>query len=111
VLKLEDKIEDNLGDEISVICAKMTAKNTWNKESVQLFTDLEKLLSAKKYKEFAGDWRRHHLTRKGESCLFDVPTDQRGFLEKYRGKRIRLVCMGGWNAYSDRWYRVASVQK
>jgi hypothetical protein len=109
VLKLKEKIDDDLGDEIFITSRQMMAKNTWDKECVQLFEELEKILSKKKYKEFNGDCRRYHLTRKGVSCLFDVPTDQRGFLQQFKGKRVRLVCMGGWNAYSDRWYRVASV--
>ncbi|MDB9704048.1 hypothetical protein OAA86_08150 [Rhodospirillales bacterium] len=107
--KLEDKIEDDLGDEISNISNKMMAKRTWDGECVQFFEELKKLLDKKKYKAFDGDCRRYFLTRKGETCLFDVPTEQRGFLEQFKGKRIRLICMGGWNAYSDRWYRVAKV--
>ena len=41
--------------------------------------------------------------------LYDVPADQRGFLRRYRNRRVRIVCMGSWNQYTGRWYFVAAV--
>ena len=111
MLRIEDQLADNLYDEISGIVLTMAAKKTWDADCVVLFDKLEKLLSKKRCKSFSGDQRTYHLTRKGQACLYDVPANQSGSLRLYRNKRVRLVCLGGWNAYSDRWYSVAVVPK
>jgi hypothetical protein len=109
MLNVDDKIKDNLKDKISKVTAKMMAKKTWDGECKTLFELLEKELTIQKHKEFIGDCRYYHLTKKGQACLYDVPVDQRGYLAEYRGKRIRLICMGSINAYSERFYQVSVV--
>ena len=83
----------------------------WNSNCAVLFERLEKILSKKKYKKFIGDFRTYHLTRKGQSCLYDIPANQLGFLKPYRGKRVRLVCRGAWDQYSRKHYSIAVVSK
>ena len=83
----------------------------WNSNCAVLFERLEKILSKKKYKKFIGDFRTYHLTRKGQSCLYDIPANQLGFLKPYRGKRVRLVCRGAWDQYGRKHYSVAVVPK
>jgi hypothetical protein len=78
LLRIEDQLADNLYDEISGIVLTMAAKKTWNANCAVLFERLEKILS-KKYKKFVGDIRTYHLTRKGQSCLYDIPANQLGF--------------------------------
>ena len=109
MLIVDDKIKDNLKDKISNITAKMMAKKTWDGECKELFELLEKELTIQKYKKFIGDYRYYHLTQKGHACLYDVPVDQKGYLAEYRGKRIRLICMGKFNAYSKKFYQVSVV--
>jgi hypothetical protein len=111
LLRIEDQLADNLYDEISGIVLTMAAKKTWNANCAVLFQRLEKILSKKKYKKFVGDIRTYHLTRKGQSCLYDIPANQLGFLKPYRGKRVRLVCRGAWDQYGRRHYSVAVVPK
>ena len=111
LLSIEDQLADNLYDEISGIVLTMAAKKTWDASCADMFNKLEKLLTKKKYKTFSGDCRTYHLTRKGQSCLYDVPPNQLGYLIPYRNQRVRIVCLGGWNAYSDRFYSVAVVPK
>ena len=83
----------------------------WNSNCAVLFERLEKILSKKKYKQFIGDFRTYHLTRKGQSCLYDIPANQLGFLKPYRGKRVRLVCRGAWDQYGRKHYSMAVVSK
>lgn len=83
----------------------------WNSNCAVLFERLEKILSKKKYKKFIGDFRTYHLTRKGQSCLYDIPANQLGFLKPYRRKRVRLVCRGAWDQYGCKHYSVAVVPK
>ena len=111
MLRIEDQIADNLQDEISGIVLTIAAKKTWDASCADIFEKLEKILTKKKYKTFSGDCRTYHLTRKGQSCLYDVPSNQLGYLIPYRNQRVRLVCLGGCNAYSDRFYSVAVVPK
>jgi len=111
MLREEDKIEDNLYDDISPVLYSLNVRRTWGAEKHNLFIKLEKLLDSERYKGFTGDCRSYHMTRMGQACLYDIPTDQRGFLRRYRDKRVRLVCMGGWNAYTGRFYRVAAVPR
>jgi len=111
LLRIDNQLADNLYDEISGIVLTMATKKTWNANCAVLFERLDKILSKKKYKTFSGDCRTYHLTRKGQSCLYDVPSNQLGYLIPYRNQRVRLVCLGGWNAYSDRIFSVAVVPK
>ena len=97
MLRIEDQLTDNLYDGNSGIVLKMAAKKTWNANCAVLFERLEKILSKKKYKKFVGDFLTNHLTRKGQSCLYDIPANQLVFLKPYRGKRLRLVCRGAWD--------------
>jgi hypothetical protein len=111
MLSMDNQVKDNLGDKISEITAAMMAKSSWDGECKVLFEKLEKELSVRKYTEFIGDCRYYHLTRKGQACLYDIPSNQRGFLKRYRNKRVRLICMGGHNAYTDRFYFASNVLK
>jgi len=111
LLRIEDQIADNLQDEISGIVLTIAAKKTWDASCADIFEKLEKILTKKKYKTFSGDCRTYHLTRKGQSCLYDVPSNQLGYLIPYRNQRVRLVCLGGCRANSDTIYSVAVVPK
>ena len=111
MLRIKDQIADNLYDEISGIVLTMAAKKTWDASCADMFEKLEKILSKKKCKKFVDDFRTYHLTRKGQSCLYDIPANQLGFLKPYRGKRVRLVCRGAWDQYGRRYYSVAVVPK
>ena len=109
MLKVADKLLDTVVDELSPLLATLSAKKTWDSEARALFEDLEKLLAKRKYKQFTGDCRDYHLTRKGQACLYDIPANQLGGLRTFRNKRVRLVCLGGWDAYSGRAYAVGQV--
>jgi hypothetical protein len=72
LLRIKDQIADNLYDEISGIVLTMAAKKTWDASCADIFEKLEK---------FVGDFRTYHLTRKDQSCLYDIPANQLGFLK------------------------------
>jgi hypothetical protein len=81
LLRIKDQIADNLYDEISGIVLTMATKKTWDANCADMFERLEKILTKKKYKKFVGDFRTYHLTRKDQSCLYDIPANQLGFLK------------------------------
>jgi len=59
-----------------------------------LLKQLIHMLGRKRYITFVGHPARYRLTLIGQSCLMDVPANKRGHLSAFRGKRIRLVCVG-----------------
>jgi hypothetical protein len=89
----DDVIEDPSNDDIGQLMNVIRQMPTWTKVKQGLFDDLVELLKKKKYIQFEGDFREYHLTRVGESCLFNVPINRRGHLSIFRGKTIRLVCV------------------
>jgi hypothetical protein len=91
---LSDVIFNNVDDVIQPLLQKLKARKGWN---AQVRTDLDKLeakLTKKNYITFTGRPNRYHLSRLGDSCLYDVPTYRKGALMLFRGKRVRIVCVG-----------------
>jgi hypothetical protein len=104
VFSKDDQLPDNIEDEIAPLLRRITTGKFWNGERARAFAQLSEALAERKYLMFQGHYLTYHLTRKGQSCLYDVPLNQRGALSRFRGKQIRLVCMGGWDAYGGRYY-------
>ena len=102
------KFKDDLGDEIGQALKQFNGIDRWVKEKYSLKADLIKLLKRKRYKEFSGCPYRYSIQRIGESYLYDVPENQRGNLEKFSGKRVRIVCVGS-GRYA-RWLMVGKVK-
>ena len=90
----EFKLPDSIQDDVNILRKKMLSLNSWNKEKYKLKESLKKLLLSKKYIYFAAtNPERYRLGSIGDSYLYDVPLYKRGHLKKFRGKRIRLICM------------------
>lgn len=94
MFKITDKLTDDYEDDILSLLKKLLRRNSWNSEAKKLLSELEDLLIKNNYKSLSGSPNRYHLSRVGESCLYDVPLYKRGFLKEYRGKRVRIVCVG-----------------
>jgi hypothetical protein len=90
---LSEKIKDTINDEISPFLKQLNKRKKWNNESKKNLKNLIQILERKKYKFFIGHPSRYHLTKIGDSCLYDVPTYRKGVLAEFRGKRIRLICI------------------
>lgn len=93
MFNLSDMIKDTVNDDVRPLLKLLNSRNGWNAEAKEHFVQLEKLLKRKSYKVFVGHPTRYHLSRIGQSCLYDVPMYRRGSLADFRGKRVRLVCM------------------
>jgi hypothetical protein len=87
------KIIDDLVDDVKPLLDSLNTRTTWNQRCKDEHKNLIKKLDQKKYITLSGHPNRYHLSRIGESCLYDVPLDRRGQLAELRGKRIRLVCV------------------
>lgn len=93
MFKVTDKLIDNHQDEILSLLKILAKRKSWNSESNEILTKIKDLLKKNNYKEFSGRPNRYHLSRLGDSCLYDVPMYKKGFLKEFRGERIRIVCI------------------
>lgn len=84
---------DEFLDDIGSITRHLLKRKNWNKRSELLKENLIKKLKEKGYYYFIGDPYRYFLGTIGSSVILTVPEQQRGHLKKFRGKRIRLVCV------------------
>lgn len=109
-LQAQNQITDSLDDDVGKCLRRLHAIPTWTAEKVSEFEELQRLCKRQRYVRFTGDYRDYHLERKGQSCLYDVPLNQRGALEKFRGRRVRLICEGAWDQYAGRHFLAKSVR-
>ena len=93
MFEITDKIRDNIKDEAWPYLLRLNKRTSWNDESKEHLEKLKIFLENKDYISFVGHPKRYHLTRIGDSCLYDVPTFRKGALTEFRGKRIRVVCV------------------
>jgi len=108
-LQIKDQIEDDLPDAIGVCLRSFNAIPTWTNKKIEMFDNFLKLAKKEKYLEFRGDFRDYHLQRKGEHCLYVVPDNQRGALQVFAGKKIRLICGGKWNQREGRIFHAKII--
>ncbi len=87
-------ITDDLGDDVSLILQSMSDDDTWTSKKSALRDKLVSLLRKLRYVSFVGSPYKYYAHRVGDSYLYDVPLYKQGWLKKFRGKRIRLVCVG-----------------
>ncbi len=109
VFQAQDRITDSLNDQIGRCLRRVHAIPTWTTVKVSEFEELIRLCEQERYLRFRGDYRDYHLERKGQSCLLDVPENQRGALKIFRGKRVRLICEGSWNRYGGRQFLAKQI--
>ncbi len=112
MLRASNQLPDGVDDDIRRQLQAIQALGPhWTAHKRQLYDALHAALMKKRsgYGWFTGDCRDYHLQRKADWCLYDVPEDQRGYLGRFRGRRVRLICTGGWDSYSGRGYFVGEV--
>ena len=93
MFEIADKIKDSIKDEAWPYLLRLNKRISWNDEAKDHLEKLKIFLKNKNYISFVGHPNRYHLTRIGDSCLYDVPTFRKGALTEFRGKRIRVVCV------------------
>lgn len=87
-------IEDPKNDQIGTLLKEIQAIPTFTKAKKSILGRIIKLLEQSGYKTFNGKASRYGFGPIGASYLLRVPEDKRGHLEPYRGKLVRLVCVG-----------------
>ena len=61
---------------------------------------LRLVLQRSGYIEFRGHHDAYHLDHVGDSYLYHVPENKRGYLKVFRGKVVRIVCVGNHKLYT-----------
>ena len=108
-LKVEDQVEDLFQDEVGRCLRELHRHRTWTSEKLRLYDELMRLVQTNGYLSFKGDFRDYHLERKAQSCIYVVPQDQRGALQRFKGNRIRLICAGATDRYAGRVFLANTV--
>ena len=105
-------ITDDLDDDVSAILKAMSDDGTWTSKKSALREELVSLLKKRRYLSFAGSPYKYYAHRVGDSYLYDVPLYKQGWLKRFRGKRVRIVCVGSGRYKRDYMARaVASTPK
>ena len=90
----EDLIEDLCIDEAGQLINEMHNIQTWTNDKRAMFNSLIALLEKNEHIYFRGHPDKYHLSVIGSSCFYNIPVNRRGHLSVFRGKLIRLVCVG-----------------
>lgn len=102
-----DVSPDNFDGVIGANLARMREIEGWTAEKRQLRRDLEAITPWFGYAGWTVDPRDYLVQRVGESFLYNVPLNKRGNFSVFRGKRVRVICLGS-GAFT-RWVRVGPV--
>lgn len=100
-------ITDDLDDDVSAILKAMSDDDTWTSNKSVLREELVGLLKKHRYVSFIGSPKNYYAHRVGDSYLYDVPLYKQGCLKRYRGKRVRIVCVG--SGRYERGYMAGAV--
>lgn len=87
-------IEDPKTDQIGLVIKELQSIPTFTRAKRAVLERLMEILNQSGYKMFNGKANRYGFGPIGASYLYRVPDDKRGHLEPYRGKLVRLVCVG-----------------
>ena len=91
----DEYIADTLNDSVGKKLRSLNAIKGWTAAKYELKEELLGLLRASGYVEFSGNSEGYPSMYAWKSALYDVPLNRRGHLSKFRGQRIRFVCVGG----------------
>jgi hypothetical protein len=101
-------LRDEHVDDALVLIRKLNAASGWSKEAKLHQHQLRELLESKVFINFWSSSSRYLVSKIGESYLYDVPMYKRGLLSKFRGKRVRVVCISS-GSHADREYMAGVV--
>ena len=94
MINVDAILPDGLNDSAGSIIEAMQSEDGWTSSKSRLRDELIQRLQDEKYIVFSGSPHRYHASQVGISYLYDVPLYKHGFLQQFRGKRVRIVCVG-----------------
>lgn len=97
-------LPDTVNDLIGAKLRRFNRIPNWTREKRRLRAELDALCAFHGYIGFEGDPRDYAAHLVGQSYLYDVPADKRGWLARFRGRRVRIICL--YSGQFRRWLRV-----
>ena len=88
-----DKLPDTDQDVIGQLLSKIQSIVTFTQQKRELVNEAVSLMEKAGYVSIRRPYYSYSLSCIGESCQWDVPIDRRGKLLKFRGLRVRIVCI------------------
>lgn len=97
----DDIVIDDYQDEVGRRLERIARIPTHTAEKRLLVSELIKFAAESGYIKFSAGNHRWHIGRIGESYLYCVPEHKSGYLRRFRGRWVRVVCVGS----GTRWIR------
>ena len=95
VIPEDDLWPDPKDDSIGKLLLEHSGENVRETRTLRAIRkDLSRLLEIDGYCRFTSSASKYLLSRVGESAIYAVPKDKNGHLKQFRGKIIRIVCIG-----------------
>ena len=101
MFSVEDTIQDDRLDEVGRLIKAIQQIPTVTNEKRALIAELQNVAANRGYISFVAGNHRWHVGKVGESYLYQVPENKLGHLAQFRGKLVRVVCIGS----GTRWIR------
>ena len=99
----ENAIPDHRTDYVGRLLNAAAQYTTWSNQRRHLIASIIEHMEAVEHISFVSDNRLFRLTQVGQSLLYEVPSNKRGYLSPLRGRVIRLVCIHSgtrsWRGY------------
>ena len=90
----EDILQDLYEDEIGCLLKQIREIKTFTKKKLELISEVTNTAKKQGYITFCGYTHRYFIGRVGESFIYHVPKTKKGNLQKFKGKTIRVICIG-----------------
>lgn len=87
---LVDKLEDEISEEIK----RLNSLTKWTSEKWKLLESLISRLESLQYQELILKEHRYKAGVIGNSFIYKVSEKRRGLFAPYRGKSVRVICVG-----------------
>ena len=101
MLEVENIYIDKLNDKLGIRLREFLVVQNWNKEKHNLVRELfkeirrQEFIQKNEFRSFSGNRPSYWLYGGvGSSLIYKVPQNKRGLLSDYRGKVVRLICIG-----------------
>jgi len=98
----EDILQDLYEDEIGCLLKQIREIKTFTKKKRELIFEVTNTAKKHRYITFWGYTHRYFIGRVGESFIYNVPSNKKGNLQKFKGKTTRVICISS----GPRWERL-----
>lgn len=87
-------IEDKINDDLSKLLSDFNSYPTWNLEKQNHLKELISYLKRQNYSMLVLKEHRYKVGKVGNSFIYEVSDKRRGLFLGYRGKSVRVICVG-----------------